>query len=174
MTKDDFIREVQKLDPRTRHEVVDQSSASHVTKTIAKQDLTSEPPAAPQASVPQPAPPPGHAADTDSSNTQASSVSSGKSPASYSPPRPPVQPSSSSRSETEGETAAERRRRLAALSTIGDTETGETPAERRRREAALGMTSPAMAEDSDDEGTERVPPTRRGIRFVDVPERGRR
>lgn len=77
------------------------------------------------------------------------------------------------------ETAVERRRRLAVLDGLqgegggnGGGEDGETPAERRRREAALGMGG--GEEDSDDDDTPRVPPARRGIRFADVPERGRR
>lgn len=78
------------------------------------------------------------------------------------------------------ESAVERRRRLAVLkglqgeggSTTAGGEDMETPAERRRREAALGMGG--GGDDSDDDDTPRVPPARRGIRFVDVPERGRR
>ncbi|CAN8097454.1 unnamed protein product [Discula destructiva] len=76
------------------------------------------------------------------------------------------------------ETAVERRRRLAVLKGLQGAEgTGagedlETPAERRRREAALGMGG--GEDDSDDDDTPRVPPARRGIRFADVPERGRR
>lgn len=77
------------------------------------------------------------------------------------------------------ETAVERGRRLAVLKGMqgggngnGGGEDFETPAERRRREAALGMG--AGEEDSDDDDTPRVPPARRGIRFADVPERGRR
>lgn len=77
------------------------------------------------------------------------------------------------------ETAVERRRRLAVLEGMqgggnggGGGDDLETPAERRRREAALGMG--AGEEDSDDDDTPRVPPARRGIRFADVPERGRR
>lgn len=75
------------------------------------------------------------------------------------------------------ETAVERRRRLAVLEGLradesgNGAEDGETPAERRRREAALGMGG--GEEDSDDDDTPRVPPARRGIRFADVPERGR-
>jgi hypothetical protein len=50
----------------------------------------------------------------------------------------------------------------------------ETAAERRRREAALGMTPHAdVGEDSDDDDTPRVPPSRKSIRFADAVERGR-
>lgn len=82
-------------------------------------------------------------------------------------------------SHDEPETAVERRRRLAVLDGLkgegsgsGGGDDGETPAERRRREAALGMGG--GEEDSDDDDTPRVPPARRGIRFADVPERGRK
>ncbi len=37
MTKEDFIEEMKKLDKNTRREVVDQSSASHVVKTLARE-----------------------------------------------------------------------------------------------------------------------------------------
>lgn len=82
-------------------------------------------------------------------------------------------------SHDEPETAVERRRRLAVLKGLqgegsgrGGRDDGETPAERRRREAALGMGG--GEEDSDDDDTPRVPPARKGIRFADVPERGRK
>ncbi|KAF5655964.1 cpa1 family monovalent cation:h+ antiporter, partial [Fusarium heterosporum] len=42
MNKEDFIREVQKLDSRTRKEVVEQSNASQAIKKVAKQDLPPE------------------------------------------------------------------------------------------------------------------------------------
>ncbi|KAF3930558.1 hypothetical protein ABW19_dt0203238 [Dactylella cylindrospora] len=72
------------------------------------------------------------------------------------------------------ETPAERRRREAALGhsheegeSAGKSHatTDETDAERRRREAALGP-SP-HDDDSDDDGTEREPHARRGIRFAE-------
>ncbi|EPS36080.1 hypothetical protein H072_10437 [Dactylellina haptotyla CBS 200.50] len=76
----------------------------------------------------------------------------------------------------EEETPAERRRREAALGHT-DEPTGstsqnapETDAERRRREAALGNT--IDDDDSDDDGTERQQPARRGIRFAESARRG--
>jgi hypothetical protein len=76
----------------------------------------------------------------------------------------------------------ERGRRRAALKGSGDDSNNsndgedqrETAAERRRREAALGMTPHAdVGEDSDDDDTPRVPPSRKSIRFADAVERGR-
>ena len=72
----------------------------------------------------------------------------------------------------------ERRRRLAALQGVRDDndedeDHAETAAERRRREAALGMAPHGDGDDSDDDDTPRVPPSKRSIRFADVPERGR-
>ena len=52
-----------------------------------------------------------------------------------------------------------------------DKELEETPAERRRRELALGMMGD-HEDDSDDDNTERVMPShRRGIRWLDVPDK---
>lgn len=85
-------------------------------------------------------------------------------------------PSAREQSADDGETAVERKRRLAVLATQADEEEGgETPAERRRREAALGMAAEGLVEesDSDDEGSERVPPAKRGIRFAEPTRHGR-
>ncbi|KAI2626763.1 alkali metal cation/H+ antiporter Nha1 C terminus-domain-containing protein [Hypoxylon sp. NC1633] len=163
MTKDDFLKEVRKLDVRTRREVVDQSTATPALKTMAKEgpppDADTPPgPAHPQISV-----------------TQASDSTQGmsKSPPHVEPGRgrsPTISSEQAPTSDTP-ETAAERRRRLAAFATVReDSDAGETPAERRRREAALGVDSGAAEDsDSDDDDTPRVPPARRGIRFADAP-----
>lgn len=154
MTKEDFIREVQKLDSRTRKEVVEQSDASHAVKKVAKQDLP------PETAVKAAKAAEHHALPKHKERTQPS--------ASPSKPASPAKPS-----EETGETAVERKRRLAVLSNQEEEEskdTGETPAERRRREAALGL---GNEDDSDDEGTERVPPNRRGITFAESTRPGR-
>ncbi|GJC81035.1 hypothetical protein ColLi_03873 [Colletotrichum liriopes] len=166
MTKEDFIREVQKLDDKTRRQVVDQSTASQRVKSIAKGDVPS--PAERQANIP---------------TIKIGSDSAEKQSGSYTPQRVqsgPTQPAARASQEEEAgedETAIERQRRLAVLSNQSDedVDSGETPAERRRREAALGMNAHDGGDDSDDEGGERVPPTRRGIRFAEstVP-RGRK
>ncbi|RDA94539.1 hypothetical protein CP533_2749 [Ophiocordyceps camponoti-saundersi (nom. inval.)] len=149
MTKDDFIRQVQNLDARTRKVVVDQSTASSAVKRLAQQD------------------PPQRTGESSSSRREAEERSGQR-----------ARPSAKVATKTTDpggllsvdETPVERRRRLAVLSTQADEadDTGETPAERRRRQAALGMEGAATGEDSDDdEGTERVPPVRRGIRFAE-------
>lgn len=217
MTKADFISEMQKLDARTRREVVDQSNAPERVKTLAKEDppepevaggtargKTISPPqplAQPKAQQPQvqAQTPPAVESSLIRAESSHSSSTKGK--------EPMIRRTSPSTSvedrrldsgddvddedgEDDGagdapshdvpETAVERRRRLAVLKGLqgeGSSGTGvgedtETPAERRRREAALGMGG--GEEDSDDDDTPRVPPARRGIRFADVPERGRR
>jgi sodium/hydrogen antiporter len=170
LTKEDFIRKMQGLDAETRRQVVDESSASHVVKTLAKQDPQRKMSTANPFQALKDQPP----REEDRSSVKSSSEGdAGKRSESWSPTRRPGGPSAREQEpgQEEQETAVERRRRLSVLRSQG--EEGETPAERRRREAALGM----MAEDdSDDEGTERVPPTRRGIRFADDPdmERGRK
>lgn len=194
MTKDDFIREVQKLDVGTRKEVVDQSTASNALKEMARQDLSrraSRPSNIPEIVEPEPS-------TTSESTSASTSVSpsphhSARNSESVSPRRQSDAPRGRRNnhlhpSELQGETAVERSRRLAALGgqqsempgsgsrtsqSRGREIAGETPAERRRREAALGMGGAAAAEDSDsdDEGTPRVPPARRGIRFAEQPSR---
>lgn len=170
---------MQNLDAQTRQEVVDLSNASQAVKTLANQD----PP--PEGKVKTMTIPNPRHDSSDSTPSSSSSSGAGRASAPYrrpSPGRSPVargkQPSSDE-DESPGETAVERKRRLAVLGTQGDDDdeehAGETPAERRRRQAALGMSSGGAAEDSEDEGTERVPPTaRRGIRFAPEQERGRR
>ncbi|KAM5353961.1 hypothetical protein ACJ41O_000611 [Fusarium nematophilum] len=152
MTKEDFIREVQKLDSRTRKEVVDQSSASQTVKKIARQDLPSEEAVEPTIETPSPKRRPSRAGGEPVSPTRRAGRAGPSSP--------------SKPSEEQGETAVERKRRLAVLASQDDEETGETPAERRRREAALGMGGATHGDDSDDEGDLRVPPERRGITFA--------
>lgn len=199
MTKEDFIREMRKLDSRTRKEVVDQSNATERIKSLAKEDPPPVTPGtagtAPKSvrgkaiSSPQPVTTPAKPSPVipvDSSRNTSKSTT---------PRRRESPPSSESTSPIERrfsedatsndvpETAVERRRRLAVLDSLqgGGSGSGvddmETPAERRRREAALGMSGAngeGEEEDSDDDDTPRVPPARKGIRFADVPERGRK
>ncbi|KAK7210593.1 hypothetical protein V2G26_017771 [Clonostachys chloroleuca] len=140
MTKEDFIREVQNLDANTRREVVNNSTASQEVKSIAKEGVPEQPKTAVKVSKPS---------------------TGAKAPAS--PPK--TSPHKTQPSEEQGESAAERKRRLAVLATQGDDDDDgddyETPAERRRREAALGMAD----EDSDEEERGRATPAR--IRFAE-------
>ncbi|KAI1642242.1 alkali metal cation/H+ antiporter Nha1 C terminus-domain-containing protein [Daldinia loculata] len=165
MTKDDFLREVRKLDAKTRREVVDQSSADPAVKSMAR-EAPSESAVQPQAQT---------LVHPQISVTQASDSTrdASKSPSRPEPPRgrSPTTDSEQPPTSNTPETAVERRRRLAAFASVReDNDLGETPAERRRREAALGVDN-GGAEDSDseDDDTPRVPPTRRGIRFADSP-----
>ncbi|KAI1469382.1 alkali metal cation/H+ antiporter Nha1 C terminus-domain-containing protein [Daldinia caldariorum] len=166
MTKDDFLKEVRKLDAKTRREVVDQSNADPAVKSMARE--------APGASA-------GRRPQTQTtvnpriSVTQASDSSTRDTSKSPSRPEstrgrsPTTEPEQAPTSNTP-ETAAERRRRLAAFASVReDNDLGETPAERRRREAALGVDNGRADSDSEDDDTPRVPPARRGIRFADSP-----
>ncbi|RYP78082.1 hypothetical protein DL771_000775 [Monosporascus sp. 5C6A] len=180
MTKDDFLKEVRKLDPKTRRDVVDHSTASAAVKSEAKelQGAKSSPQTSARdspSSQPVPATEPAQSASSSSKSSEPQE------------PSPPVtrgrSSTTTSTDQKEGgpstetpETGAERRRRLAAFASVReDTEERETPAERRRREAALG--GPAAGEsDSDDDNTERVPVALRrpGIRFADDSATSRR
>jgi hypothetical protein len=145
MTKEDFIREVQKLDSGTRKQVVEDSNASRKLKAIAKQDPSLIPP------ITEQAPSDDAQAQGSSSSSTARKVTS---------------------SDDTAETAAERNRRLAVLASQGDDDDEgddieETPAERRRRQAALGTTE----DDSDDDGANAAQNMR--IRFAE-PQRGRK
>ncbi|XP_044718891.1 sodium/hydrogen exchanger family domain-containing protein [Hirsutella rhossiliensis] len=154
MTKDDFIREVQQLDARTRKEVVDHSSASSAIKKLAQEG----PPSARMAGG---QPIPGIVErGSDNSMRESSRIGRGRSK-SISPGH---QASASSSESPKGhhtrspeldqtETPVERKRRLAVLANQGEEDDADDD------------------DDSEDEGTERVPPARRGIRFAE-PQRG--
>ncbi|KAI1880267.1 hypothetical protein JX265_001888 [Neoarthrinium moseri] len=192
MTKDDFLKEVQKMDPRTRRQVLEQSDAPPAVVALAKQQGTGSGSATPSsigASKPTAVKTTSTAAATRKGAGQSisparaepargrSTTVTARSPAGTSPAESSADTRQDVAASDTPETAVERRRRLAALSGMRDeeepsTET-ETPAERRRREAALGLGSPgAVDSDSEDDDTPRVPPTRRGIRFADAPRPG--
>jgi hypothetical protein len=178
MTKDDFIKEVQKLDGTARKEFVDQSTAPPVVKEAAKRgEVKAARPEIPRIVE--------HHAESSEQPMRSESISPGRGrstatkPAESAPAPAPASRTGKS-SKEQGETAVERRRRLAVLASQGEVsekdespeghgDTGETPAERRRREAALGLGG--ADSDSEDEGGERVPPARRGIRFAEPSRR---
>ncbi|KAI1144322.1 alkali metal cation/H+ antiporter Nha1 C terminus-domain-containing protein [Hypoxylon sp. FL0543] len=173
MTKDDFLNEVRKLDAKTRREVVEQSTAPPAVKSMANEGRRADTsPAQGQAPALAPAPVQPHISVTQAST---STRDSSKSPARPEPEptrgRSPTTDTERPPTSNTPETAAERRRRLAAFASVReDNDNGETPAERRRREAALGVDSGTVEDsDSDDDDTPRVPPARRGIRFADSP-----
>lgn len=143
MTKADFLQEVRKLDPKTRREMAEKLSGSHSHAAVEKQASPPEDPAWPV---------------QESQSTQGSR-----------------QRTTRDGGEFEAkEMASEPQRPTARASskTMNSLE-DETPAERRRREAALGVGTTSRSgtagadEDSEDEGTPRVPPSRRGIRFAE-------
>lgn len=176
MTKDDFLKEVQNMDARQRQEVLRKSNAPPAVVAQAQEQAQtggSARPSAPQresSSAKSPVRKPqaagarqeesGTASSRDAGRSSSDGAGSGKGAVASDTP----------------ETEAERRRRLAAFSTIrNDDDETETPAERRRREAALGVGDSDDEEaDSDDDDTPRVPRTKqRGIRFAEAPPRNR-
>ncbi len=183
MTKEDFIREIQKLDKPARRdsEAAPQTSAQAAAKPDP-QLHTTDSPAAPSAVSRRDhaavAAAEGHPDSRSSSPGGAKPRPTSKQPA---PTSGGGAAASSSSSSEPAETEVERRRRMAALLGSGEGEDdseehGETAAERRRREAALGMAPHGEdgEEDSDDDDTPRVPPSRKSIRFADAPGRGRK
>ncbi|KAI8628725.1 alkali metal cation/H+ antiporter Nha1 C terminus-domain-containing protein [Xylariaceae sp. FL1651] len=174
MTKDDFLKEVQKLERSNREvpgNLVDPKAAKRTDKGTAKGTVKETP----QSGSGQ-----ANTSDVADPNISVAQVSDSTHGASVSPSQPAAP--ARGRSSTKGaedvpstatpETAAERRRRLAAFATVREDDSNETAAERRRREAALGVVGPSEEEsDSDDDDTPRVPPARRGIRFAEGPSR---
>ncbi|KAK4200433.1 putative Na(+)/H(+) antiporter [Triangularia verruculosa] len=167
MTKEDFLMEMQKLDKNTRRDVVDKSSASQELKTVAKRDDQ------PQVKVTAPTQP--GVSRRESASPAAATSSKQKATTSPEPERSSGS-SSGSRPSTQdaSETEIEKKRRIEALrgvssdNRVGE-EVAETAAERRRREAALGMSHAAEESDSDDDDTPRVPPPKPRIRFAEAP-----
>ncbi|KAM0281851.1 hypothetical protein ACHAQH_003340 [Verticillium albo-atrum] len=141
MNKDDFINEMRKLDPKTRHDVVELSTAPPAVKTLAKHTApvsawVEKQPRRQQEQVVE---------EQGQSSGEASSSTSSEKRREPAPAQEPLRP--------------------VKISDDGDGDgEQETPAERRRRLAALGTTA---GDDSDDEGEPRVPPAKRGIRFAD-------
>ncbi|KAI0166159.1 alkali metal cation/H+ antiporter Nha1 C terminus-domain-containing protein [Xylariaceae sp. FL1272] len=160
MTKDDFLKEVQKLE-RPIREVPKIVSEAQTAKPQTKSgESTNAGLVNPHISVTQ---------ATDSTRETSMPISA---PATASRGRSNTQGPKNDQPSTEvTETAAERRRRVAAFASVREDDSNETPAERRRREAALGVTDQSTEDsDSDDDDTPRVPPAaRRGIRFADSP-----
>ncbi|KAB5558460.1 Na+/H+ antiporter nha1 [Coniochaeta sp. 2T2.1] len=197
MTKEDFLREMRKYDGRTRREILEHSTASEAIKRIATTDKPAEDSAQsstrgntrtqqqkPERGAATLKPPTAQRmATTPALPTRGRDETRRSSPSSSGTETSPGATGEASNemgasSRDAPETAVERRRRLAVLEGVdnSDDEDGvkETPAERRRREAALGMSSQPGEDDSSDDDTPRVPPAggRRGIRFADQPSRG--
>lgn len=165
MTKDDFLKEIQKLERSNREVPGNLVGSKGTTKTTKGQPST----ISGQASSPGPVSPRIDITQVSDSSRRAASKSPSR-PANVDRGRAGTRGSDDAPSTDTPETAAERRRRLAAFASVQEDDNSETPAERRRREAALGVvSSPSEESDSDDDDTPRVPPERRGIRFAEGP-----
>lgn len=162
MTKEDFLREIQKLE-RSNREV---AGVPRAPKDAAGPSRTTPG----QSDSPQLGNP--HINVTQASDSTRDTSKSPARPTDVTRGRSGGRGAEEVASSDTPENAVERRRRLAAFATVKDDDTNETPAERRRREAALGVTgSPSEESDSEDDGAPRVPPERRGIRFAEGPAR---
>lgn len=160
MNKEDFIREVQKLDVRTQQEVLKNSNAPQEVVSIATQEQR---PVIPTIAK--------HQASADKDDYDEGPIS----PMS----QPPSGHHDAQPSTEQGETAVEKRRRLAVLSAQREEDGGdedddeyETPAARRRRQAALGLGDRNESDGDDEDGgddDQSAPPR---IRFAE-PSRGR-
>lgn len=199
LTKEDFLKEIQSLDPKARGEIIKESDAPAELKEMAKRDASDHTPGTGRIF--------GHKGAPSSSRGKGVM----KEPRRRSPlilesdeeeerprsrpttaPKAVVRdPSSSASSGNNFESSAERRRREEAMKGVDEDdyprgrsrdvdaddeeEMEETAAEKRRREAALGVGGGDS--DSDDDDTERVPPPvsqrSRGIRFATSPVRGK-
>lgn len=191
LTKEDFLKEIQGLDPKARCEVVEESDAPKEMKDLARRDASDKTQ--------------GNSRLFEAQDTQLAAGAQtarviGKQMAKQQGARIDAQDNirtSGAESSTNDipESAAERRRRHDALKGVDEEdddeargrgrgrspvrdnevpEERETAAEKRRREAALGE---GVQSDSDDDDTPRVPPPAarsRGIRFAQSPVRGKR
>ncbi|CAD6439918.1 4bbe78bc-c5d4-4d69-adf4-9b10c8f61686 [Sclerotinia trifoliorum] len=191
LTKEDFLKEIQGLDPKARCEVVEESDAPKEMKDLARRDADDQIQ--------------GNLRLLEAQDTQLAADAQtarviGKQMAKQQGARIDVQDNVRTSGAESGtndipESAAERRRRHDALKGVDEDEDDEargrgrgrspvrdsevpeereTAAEKRRREAALGE---GVQSDSDDDDTPRVPPPAarsRGIRFAQSPVRGKR
>ncbi|KAI1108311.1 alkali metal cation/H+ antiporter Nha1 C terminus-domain-containing protein [Nemania sp. NC0429] len=166
MNKEDFLREIQKLERSNREMVGNLAGSKDAQGTVEVQLPTVEGQAS-SAGVAIP-----HTIVTQASESDRGESRSPSRPVDLTRGRTGPRAMENVPSTETPETAAERRRRLAALAGVRDDDSNETPAERRRREAALGVAGHSPEEsDSDDDDTPRVPPERRGIRFAEGPVR---
>ncbi|KAA8572540.1 hypothetical protein EYC84_003148 [Monilinia fructicola] len=195
LTKEDFLKEIQGLDPKARSEIVQGSDAPRAMKDLARRDASDKTQGSSRLFEAQ---------DTQlAAGAQTARVigkQMAKKQGAELDAQETVKNSVAKSSNDVPETAAERRRRQDALKGVDvaeeeeEEEEGsrgrgrgrsppvsniapeerETPAEKRRREAALGE---GVQSDSDDDDTPRVPPPAvrsRGIRFAQSPVRGKR
>ncbi|KAJ8064853.1 hypothetical protein OCU04_007162 [Sclerotinia nivalis] len=189
LTKEDFLKEIQGLDPKARCEIVEESDAPKEMKDLARRDASDKTQGNSRLFEAQ---------DTQLATSAQTTRVIGKQMAKQQGARIDAQDNSrtsAAESSNYDESAAERRRRHDALKGVDEDdddeargrgrgrspardsevpEERETAAEKRRREAALGE---GVQSDSDDDDTPRVPPPAarsRGIRFAQSPVRGKR
>lgn len=210
MSKAEFIDQIRQMDPKSRVQAVEDSNAPESVKNEARKDVREQAQAAKSSdpkqrrqSVPVLQEHPTAEADADSPHRvaeiqRASSQDSNEiklvNSAGQSVPVHDLSRDVRNRGQgSEGETAAERRRRVAlgsqtaeddsdddgtervpavhrsggpvASSHQGSNDAGETAAERRRREGALGISN--QDSDSEEEGESSQPSQRQNIRFAD-------
>lgn len=152
LTKEDFIKQIQGLDPKTRAEVVERSDIDEEIKVMARNDAKNTP---------------------DSYRPKSSALDKLVTKPEMPKAKPAAETPAAERGGHDGDTAkpsspsyfdgiwsagaSPSSRKPSVVLEEGSNEP-ETMAERRRREAALGKSNTAD-EDSDDDDTVRVPPT---------------
>jgi hypothetical protein len=161
LTKEDFLKEMQSLDPKTRSDVIAESDAPQAMKTLAKKDASPEVPGNNRlfsAITPRVLPERETAAAVgaemarqrggrvDESDEEDGRVSTGKPRA-----RPVVKRGPSSAETETGESAVERRRREQALRGTGAHESPRGRAIARGDEQGRGGSGGATMRDPDDE-----------------------
>ncbi|OWP01349.1 hypothetical protein B2J93_2759 [Marssonina coronariae] len=155
LTKGDFLREIQSLDPKARAAVVDSSDAPATMKDLARKDVRTESPGSSRLSA-------ARDAQLASGETQAE--------------RRRREQALKGVHKTPGQRGRSREIEGEDIDEVDDEAEGETAAERRRWEAASGAERGAGEKDSDAGNMPQVPPPAqvkcRGIRFAQSPDRG--
>lgn len=195
LTKEDFLKEIQSLDPKARCEIIEDSDAPKAMKDMARKDARTDTPGSSRLYEAKDAQLTAGAQTARAVGKQMAMSHGALADEPLNAKR--TSPPGSSSSNDVPESAAEKRRRQEALKGVVEEEDEEedvgrsrgrsatreedqerpeereTAAERRRREAALGE---GVQSDSDDDDTPRVPPPARsrGIRFATSPVRGKR
>ncbi|PBP18203.1 Na+/H+ antiporter nha1 [Diplocarpon rosae] len=155
LTKEDFLREIQSLDPKARAAVVDASDASAAMKYLARKDASTESPGSGRLFA-------AHDAQLASGETQAE--------------RRRREQALKGVHKTPGQRGRSRVKEVRGGDEVEDEAEGETAAERRRWEAAPRTERDADEGRSDDDNTPQISrPVQakcREIRFAQSPERG--
>jgi len=187
LTKEDFIKEIQSLDPKARCEVVQQSDAPAVMKEMAKKDANGHDNrndrllkhnrspvrhrTAKEVTTAMAKRRGEHVVDTDSETASDTEGGLSQSPSTQVPESPAERrrreevmktvAANSSASDSDSESRGRDRKPSQPVKKDVRDEEEETQAEKRRREAALGLGGKAKNDrevDSDDDDTPRIPP----------------